>query len=160
MKAISAAALILASMAAGNAASAAIPCQEAPGREERGVYWSWREIDGKRCWYIREGRSMPPKSQFAWAKEQPEQPVEKYVPAPPEARNIGPTIQIVRVKPEKDVSENQANWLDDAPVELISGADLSGAFGIGGSWVLPAYNGNKVDQTPLSQGRIRDRRVQ
>jgi hypothetical protein len=45
MKGISAA-IILMTIVAGSAADAAIRCEGAPGREQRGVYWSWREIDG------------------------------------------------------------------------------------------------------------------
>jgi putative ABC transport system substrate-binding protein len=33
----------------------------------------------------------------------------------------------------------RANWLDDAPVDLIVGEDLWGTFGIGGNWIVPAY---------------------
>ena len=69
-----AAAMILASMAAGSAAHAAIRCEDAPGREQRGVYWSWREIEGKRCWFIGARGAMPPKSAFTWVKEKEEEP--------------------------------------------------------------------------------------
>ena len=58
MKGISAA-IILMTIVAGSAAHAAIRCEDAPGREQRGVYWSWREIDGKRCWFIRTSGAMP-----------------------------------------------------------------------------------------------------
>ena len=52
------------------ASVAEVRCQDAPGREQRGVFWSWREIDGKRCWFIRARGGMPPKSEFTWAKEE------------------------------------------------------------------------------------------
>ena len=52
------AAIILAAMTPGNAADAAIRCQDAPGRPQHGVYWSWREIEGKRCSGSR-GRGKP-----------------------------------------------------------------------------------------------------
>src|SRR3954466_6617350 len=135
MKAISAA-IILISTAIGSVADAAIRCQDAPGREQQGVYWSWREIDGKRCWFIRTSAAMPPKSAFTWVKEEA---VEKDVPAAVEKTKMGPTIQLLRVRPDDDLLEVRANWLDDAPVDLIVGEDLSSTFGIGGNWVVPAY---------------------
>jgi hypothetical protein len=45
------AAIIFAAMTAGSAVAAAIRCQDAPGRPQDGVYWSGREIEGKRCWF-------------------------------------------------------------------------------------------------------------
>ena len=135
MKGISAA-IILILMTAGGAADAAIRCQDAPGREQHGVYWSWREIDGKRCWFIRASGAMPPKSAFMWVNEEA---VEKDVPAAAEKPKTGPTIQMLRVRPDYDLFEVRANWLDDAPVDLIVGEDLSGTFGVGGNWVVPAY---------------------
>src|SRR3984893_13361275 len=135
MKGISAA-IILMTIVAGSAADAAIRCEGAPGREQRGVYWSWREIDGKRCWFIRTSGAMPAKSAFTWVKEEP---VEKDVPAAPEKTKTRPTVQMLRVKPDEDLSDVRANWLDDAPVDLTVGEDLRGTFGVGGNWVVPAY---------------------
>ena len=135
MKGISAA-VILISMAVGSAADAAIRCQDAPGREQHGVYWSWREIDGKRCWFIRASGAMPPKSAFMWVKEEA---VEKDAPAATQQTKVWPTIQTLRIRPDDDLLEVRANWLDDAPVDLIVGQDLSGTFGVGGNWVVPAY---------------------
>ena len=51
----------------------------------------------------------------------------------------GPTVQMLRVKPDEDLSDVRANWLDDAPVDLTVGEDLRGTFGVGGNWVVPAY---------------------
>jgi len=42
-------------------------------------------------------------------------------------------------KPNEDLSDVQANWLSDAPVDLIVGEALSGTFGVGGNWIVPAY---------------------
>ena len=146
MKGISVA-IILISMAAGSAADAAIRCQDAPGREQHGVYWSWREIDGKRCWFIRASGAMPPKSAFTWVKEEA---VEKDVPAAAEKTKVGTTIQMLRVRPDYDLLEVRANWLDDAPVDLIVGEDLSGTFGIGGNWVVPAYVASAGEATSFA----------
>ena len=143
MKGISAA-IILILMTAGGAADAAIRCQDAPGREQHGVYWSWREIDGKRCWFIRASGAMPPKSAFAWVKEKA---VEKDVPAAAEQTKMWPIIQMLRIRPDDDLLEVRANWLDDAPVDLIVGQDLSGTFGVGGNWVVPAYRASASETT-------------
>ena len=143
MKGISAA-IILILMTAGGAADAAIRCQDAPGREQHGVYWSWREIDGKRCWFIRASGAMPPKAAFAWVKEKA---VEKDVPAVAEKTKMVPTIQMLRVRPDYDLFEVRANWLDDAPVDLIVGEDLSGTVGVGGNWVVPAYVASASEMT-------------
>ena len=141
------AAIILVSMAAGNAGDAAIRCQDAPGREQHGVYWSWREIDGKRCWFIGARGAMPPKSAFTWAKEEAVEPDE---PIPPEKTKTGPAIQMLRAKPDDDLSDVRANWLDDAPVDLIVGEDLWGAFGIGGNWIVPAYAATAGETTSFT----------
>ena len=130
------AAMISAVVTAGSAADAAIRCQDAPERAQPGVYWSWREIDSKRCWFISARGAMPPKSAFTWAIEEP---IEKHVGAAPEKTKTEPAIQMLRVKPDEDLSDVRANWLDDAPVDLIVGGDLRGMFGIGGQWIVPAY---------------------
>ena len=42
-----------------------IPCAEKPPVAK--TYWSWREIDGRKCWF--EGRASTPKSQLFWAPQ-------------------------------------------------------------------------------------------
>jgi hypothetical protein len=37
------------------------PCQERAGS---GGWWSWREIDGRRCWY--QGKVVKEKSELSW----------------------------------------------------------------------------------------------
>jgi hypothetical protein len=142
------AAIIFAAMTAGSAVDAAIRCQDAPGRPEHGVYWSWREIEGKRCWFISTRGALPPKSAFTWAIEEPR---EKNV-AVAEITKTGPAIQMLTVKPEEELSEVRANWLDDAPVNLIAGEDLRGMFGVGGQWVVPAYDAAASEKTSLERG--------
>jgi hypothetical protein len=80
--------------------------------------------------------AMPPKSAFTWAIEEP---IEKDVAAALKKTKTGPAIQMLRVKPDEDLSDVRANWLDDAPVDLIVGEDLWGMFGVGGQWIVPAY---------------------
>ena len=64
--------------------------------------------------------------------------IKADISAAPEKRKAGPTIELLRVRAD-EMSDVQANWLDDAPVDLIVGQDLSGAFDVGGSGVVPAY---------------------
>ena len=57
----------------------AIECRAKP--ETRG-YWSWREIDGRRCWY--EGRRRISKELLSWGSETPAEatkPTEATMPA-------------------------------------------------------------------------------
>jgi hypothetical protein len=110
-------------MTAGSAADAAIRCQDAPGSAQPAVYWSWREVEGKRCWFISVRGATPPKSAFTWAIQEP---IEKDVAEAPGKTKPGPAIQMLRVKPDKDLSDVRANWLDDAPVDLIIGGNLRG----------------------------------
>ena len=109
MKSI-ATAIVLMSMTTASAAE--IRCQDAPGREQNGVFWSWREIEGKRCWFVRAGSAMPPKSAFTWAKEEP---IQEDVPAVPDKAKTGPSIQMLRVKPvtPEEMFEVRAKWLKD-----------------------------------------------
>lgn len=46
-----------------------IICQPHKGQHE--VWWRWRSIDGRRCWY--PGKAVVPKSQLTW-----EPPIRKY----------------------------------------------------------------------------------
>jgi hypothetical protein len=138
------AAIILAAMTPGNAADAAIRCQDAPGRPQHGVYWSWREIEGKRCWFISTRGATPPKSAFTWGIEES---FERDVPGVPEKTEMGHAIQVLKVTPDEDLSDVRANWLDDAPVNLIVGQDLWGMFGVGGQWIVPAYDATADERT-------------
>jgi hypothetical protein len=93
----------------------AIECQSARGDPKTGWY-SWREIDGRRCWFKKVG-AMPPKSELHWpvkegreepprapaapvsppeqSASRPERPAasapERIVPAPPPRREATTT---------------------------------------------------------------------
>jgi hypothetical protein len=145
MKRIAAAILLLWT----TAAPAEILCRDKAGNES-GAYWSWREIDGRRCWFKRHG-AMPPKSELRWAKQETGREMKEESPsAPPEQRP--PSIQMLKTQPLREgMSESAANWIDgDAPVNLMLGEELSGPAGVGGSWVVPAYNKNATDETPFA----------
>jgi hypothetical protein len=59
-------AIVLLALSAGDAA--AIECQEHRGG---GGYWSWRQIEGRQCWY--QGRHMIPKEDLHWPEASPSQ---------------------------------------------------------------------------------------
>jgi len=55
--------IVAACMCVSCSAYAAIPCQTGKTGD---AYWSWREIDGRRCWY--QGRPGKAKDQLYWQK--------------------------------------------------------------------------------------------
>jgi hypothetical protein len=121
-----------------SAAPAAILCQDAPGRE-RGVHWSWRDIDGKQCWFKRVG-TIPPKTELRW--EKPRTETLQLEPAP--VNQATPNVRILKTRIEwEGFSEVEANWIDgDAPVDLMRPESISGPSGVGGSWVVPSQDDN------------------
>jgi hypothetical protein len=132
------------------AAPAAIPCQDAAGREP-GVHWWWRDIDGKRCWFKLDG-PVPPKSAFKWEKEDATKRVVEANALPTPAEQQRQSIRILKtlIVPE-GISEVEANWIDgDAPVDLMRGDTLSGPAGVGGTWVVPSYKENAGETTSFA----------
>ena len=133
-----AAAMLLLSMPGAHATTL---CKDTPGREQ-GVHWSWREIEGRRCWFKPQG-PMPPKSEFRWEKKEEARQVVAKVEAPPApVQQQGPSIRILKTYIlQEGLSEVAANWIDgDAPVDLMRGDDLSGPAGVGGNLVVPVYD--------------------
>jgi len=57
------AACIAALMPTGGANAKAVECSVARGSHTQG-YWSWRLIDGRKCWYL--GKTMISKSLLQW----------------------------------------------------------------------------------------------
>ncbi len=55
---------LLVCCSASTRSARAIECLTSPNQTERG-WWSWREIDGRKCWYKKVG-AVPPKSEFVW----------------------------------------------------------------------------------------------
>jgi hypothetical protein len=65
-------------------AASAIECKpEMP--TTRSGYWSWRIIDGKRCWY--PGRPGMEKANLQWPKSPPTPPVDTKNQAPVATKN-------------------------------------------------------------------------
>jgi hypothetical protein len=120
----------------------AIDCLSAPDQSESG-WWSWREIDGRKCWYKKVG-AVPPKSEFRWPEHEKEaQSTEvpaqqELLPPPAEALvSTAPHIEVARVKP---VEIKETNYrLGDDRIGLLEVFELSGPRGIGGIWEMPAH---------------------
>jgi len=138
-------------------ASAAILCQDAPGRGD-GVHWWWRDIDGRRCWFKREG-AIPAKSEFRWDKEKAREKTAKTgegtmkaEAASPPAEQDGWSVRLLKTRIRwEGMSEVEANWIDgDAPVDLMVGDLISGPAGLGGSWVIPSHRENIGETTSFA----------
>ena len=64
-----------------------IECRERPETRE---YWSWREIDGRRCWY--KGRQRISKELLSWGPKTPAEAIEfdtTTAPNPPQMSSGG-----------------------------------------------------------------------
>jgi hypothetical protein len=123
-----------------------------PQGREQGVHWSWREIEGRRCWFKRQG-PMPPNSELRWrTKEEVREAVARVEAPPTAAQPQGPSIRMLKAQILwEGISEVAANWIDgDAPVDLMRGDDLSGPAGVGGNWVVPAYRVNAGESTSFA----------
>jgi hypothetical protein len=136
----------------------AIECLSTP-KSESG-WWSWREIDGRKCWYKKVG-AVPPKSEFVWpdAKEAKEGPASaEHTPRPPSTPTTEgmrspppPRIEIARVK-AVDLS-NPIFRLGEGRVGLIEGFSLSSLRGIGGTWEVPQPITVQLDPFDARYGR-------
>jgi hypothetical protein len=137
----------------GGSSAWAIDCRSAPG-DPRTDWYSWREIDGRKCWFAKTG-AMPPKSQLHWpAKvEEEARPIEPGSPpskqrtepeaeAPPQADTANtpeprppapPRLLTARVRPATGASLPLGNGLD-----LMNGASLSAMRPLGGARRKPA----------------------
>jgi hypothetical protein len=146
------AAILLVWCAIGTSSARAIECLSAPNRSESG-WWSWREIEGRKCWYIKVG-AVPPKSAFTWpeqvteappAKEpaQPETPAQRESPSTPvtavprespstPATEVkaaaSPQVKVAHVKPVPGVPKLR---LGDGLIDLMNGVSLSRMQAVG-----------------------------
>lgn len=100
------AACIAALMPTGGANAKAVECSVARGSHTQG-YWSWRLIDGRKCWYL--GKTMISKSLLQW-------PAKASVQAKADPKPVPVTIVPVTVVTEKrsDPLDAQARMLDYA----------------------------------------------
>ena len=65
MRPVAFAASIATLLLIGPTAAQATQCSVARPSNPHGQWWSWRSIDGRKCWY--EGRAMILKSSLQWA---------------------------------------------------------------------------------------------
>jgi hypothetical protein len=136
---------------AASAPAWALDCLSAPGDPKSGWY-SWREIDGRKCWFKKTG-AMPAKSQLHWATKEEktqrvnsppanaEMPQERTVPAavpPPPAAAAEPVesksttlpqFRTVRVKPVPVTSPR----IGTNQVDLMNSGSLSAVQVFGGA---------------------------
>lgn len=136
----------------GSSAAWAIDCLNSPGDPKTGWY-SWRQIDGRKCWFRKAG-AMPAKSQLHWPEkvEQEARPEEPASPSPseppasaqertgsiapppradttlrPQPRQPAPPrFKMVRVRPTTGASVRLGHGFD-----LLSGASLTGMQPLG-----------------------------
>jgi hypothetical protein len=121
----------------------AINCLSALDQSDSG-WWSWREIDGRKCWYKKVG-AVPPKSTFMWPAHAKEtllaeasaQPGSSSAQAIEAMSATSPRIEIARTKPVDPMATNFR--LNDRRVGLIEGFYLSDSGGIGSTWEVPNY---------------------
>jgi hypothetical protein len=140
----------------GTALSAGtIECLTAPNRSEPG-WWSWREIDGRKCWYKKVG-AMPPKSDFFWAAPATAIPAEestKQEPLPLQQNDPItdplPLVEIARVKPLDSPTVDFRS--SEGMVDLLIGFSLRSFHGLGGTW-QPLYDFDPADTFDARYGR-------
>jgi hypothetical protein len=137
----------------GSSSAWAIDCLSAPGDAKSGWY-SWREIEGRRCWFKKTG-AIPPKSQLHWTAKVEQEPrsmepvspsKERTVPVavpPPQADTTNrpeskpptePQFKTVRVKPATAASLRLGN----DQIDLMNGASLSAVRALGGARQRPS----------------------
>ncbi|WP_426529701.1 hypothetical protein [Bradyrhizobium sp. McL0615] len=100
------AACIAALMPTGGANAKAVECSVARGSHAQG-YWSWRLIDGRKCWYL--GKTMISKSLLQW-------PAKVSVQAKADPKPVPVTVVPVTIVTGKlgDPLDAQARMLEYA----------------------------------------------
>ncbi len=131
----------------------AIDCLSAPSDPKTGWY-SWREIEGRRCWFKKTG-AVPPKSLLHWAttvEQEPQllEPVSPSdertepvaVPPPQSNRTNTPEADFPPVPQFKTIGVTPSTAappsLGNDQVDLMSGASLSMMQALAGARRRPA----------------------
>jgi hypothetical protein len=87
-------------------------CSAASPSNQNGKWWSYRLIDGRKCWY--EGKPGLSKALLEWPKGVAEQPSPKAASAQPSRKDVRDAVSIV---PEKRFNPLDAQaW---APKEAV-----------------------------------------
>jgi hypothetical protein len=81
-------------------------CSAAAPSNPHGRWWSYRLIDGRKCWY--EGKTMVAKSSLQWAVKSPERQQNPAVPTTllTEKRNAGPLESRASIPDKSDSFES------------------------------------------------------
>ena len=103
------AACIAALMPSGVANAKAVECNVARPSSAHG-YWSWRQIDGRKCWYA--GKTMISKSLLQWPAKTPVQ--AKADTAPVRVTVVPVTVVPVATEKRSDPLDAQARLLEYA----------------------------------------------
>jgi len=134
--ALAAAIGLLVCCSAGTRSASAIECLTSPNQSERG-WWSWREIDGRKCWYKKVG-PVPPKSEFVWPEAPPGEERDEQEPtfmrATEPMASPSPEVEMARVKPVDPTVDFR---LSEGLIDLTKGFSLAGFHGIGGALETP-----------------------
>jgi hypothetical protein len=89
-------------------------CSAAMPSDPHGRWWSYRLIDGRKCWY--QGKPMLSKSLLEWPKEASMQPVSSGKVTSVVTQNLGnPLDAQARVLTDSDTFE--ARWRDRVDVQ-------------------------------------------
>ena len=83
-------------------------CSASPSKTQG--HWSWRQIDGRKCWYA--GKTMISKSLLQWPTKAPAQ--AKADPAPVRVTVVPVTVVPVATEKRSDPLDAQARLLDYA----------------------------------------------
>lgn len=81
-------------------------CSAAMPSNTRGHWWSYRIIDGRKCWY--EGRPLLSKSLLEWPKEESRQPAADA--DVPDAVAKGSANPLAQAWAAKEVDTFEARW--------------------------------------------------
>src|SRR3954452_10695955 len=100
--ALAAAIGVLVYCSAGTRSARAIECLTSPNQSER-EWWSWREIDGRKCWYKKVG-SVPPKSEFVWPEAPPGEAPPGEERAEQEPTFMRATVPMASPSPEVEMA--------------------------------------------------------
>ena len=90
-------------MPSGGANAKSVDCSVVRPSNGHG-YWSWRLIDGRKCWYA--GKTVTPKSALRWPAAEPAQAKVK----------VAPPVSVAAEK-RSDPMNAQARMLDDDSFE-------------------------------------------
>jgi len=103
------AAFIAVLLSTGGADAKGVDCSVARPSNTH-VYWSWRLIDGRKCWYA--GKTMISKSQLQWPAKTSVQ--AKADPKPARVTVVPVTVVPVATEKRSDPFEAQARLLEYA----------------------------------------------